>query len=1779
MPITPNTKGFQRSQYSPFRNQINSIDILDDNNDENVFNNYDDDNNIKKSLSINLDNNKQNFDNNTATTTQTTAMKTMKNIKNRRFDSGISVINNSINCDINYAGTSNSGINNTIQTTTVAGTATTTTQSTNINKNNNLNNIIIDDCEQQPIMSGCGGNETDDLVISEYLIEETRSSCYAVLNSGEDDEMQITGYRRSILKTILCYIGVILTGGILRLVMHWWKHWYVLATHSKCPLDQAEKILILEDYQGKHQIYYVKDVITLNLETVREMKKKPEKWEKHFPIHDTFDEKEFYLSIHFSSGSFRHTDSIKLFRCKQLRYIWDIQTQSFQKLQGLDVNLTSTILHQRKGLTEQEQLSRRFVYGINEISVPMKGVMTLLFLEVLNPFYVFQIFSVCLWLAYNYYYYAAVIVLMSAFGIIMSILQTKKNQDALQNTVHNSDCALVVSENGEIHNTETRNLVPGDIIEIPSSGCLMQCDAVLLSGNCILDESMLTGESVPVTKTPLPLKRDLLFDKKEHSRHTLFSGTKVMQTRYIGSEKVLAVVINTGNITAKGGLIRSILYPPPVDYKFEQDSYKFITLLAIIAGLGFVYTLVTKIQRAVSATKIAIEALDLITIAVPPALPAAMTVGRYYAQKRLERSNIYCISPRTINVSGSIDCVCFDKTGTLTEDGLDMWGVVPKSSTNQFQIPLKQIERLPHDHLLKGMVTCHSITIMNGVMKGDPLDLKMFESTGWQLEEANVADDNKYDLLFPTIVRKPKSNSLSKLTTDSTDNICMERNFDTALLPSAQSVNSFEEDIISQADDIGIVREFPFSSNLQRMSVITRRLGDNHFNVYCKGAPEMIQSLCKSESVPDNYLHQLDIYAQQGYRIISIAYKPLDKKMTYPKVQRIARDKIECDLEFLGFVILENRLKPDTTDVIHSLNMANVRTIMVTGDNILTAISVAKDCGMIPKHQSIITINTKPAATDSGKYELYYTLSGANVNPTNPAITPNGNGDITSYMTNSNSVASLETVDTWTCAQRDVELGGDGIGFKSDMTPSTTIKGSLSAITPSSITAKPLIDQSPNDYLLNNYRFAMVGKTWAIVREHFPDLLSKFVTRGTIFARMSPDQKQALILELQNLGYYVAMCGDGANDCGALKAAHTGISLSEAESSVASPFTSRNPTISCVPNVIKEGRAALVTSFGIFKYMAAYSLVQFVSVLILYSIDSNLTDIQFLYIDLFLISIFAFFFGQTGAYDGTLVKQPPLNSLVALSPIASLILHLTVIITMQTIGWYHVQSEPWFEPFNFSATEDENDLACYENYTIFVISCFQYVILAFVFSKGAPYRRPITSNIPFLLALLINLVVILYLTLIPHEPIANFFELKVPDDFNFRGFLIGYGAVNFILAIFIECFIVEYLLFKKFQKSQFSINYEKQHRKYLQMEDELKHNMKWPPISYYNSDIQSSNYENGEDKSSPISYAEISAEHTIDMKAPENSVLNNFFEQTTNPNTKQLGNFPHTDLDDIDDVTDYDENQELPFSLPQSELSDYESAQNILLESPQNSGNSENSIHGKVTTTENSSSNIYDSTDDVYHPTIDKSIESLGAIDKTSHQKTINSSKKHLNLDQLHSNKSSPTINIHVQNIDENPKKRQCVSNSYNSLNKQQRHSPVNGIEMTNNESILLQNHHNPTIIGINLSNKNLNKNILSDTKINSNESKNLYQSDVINGSRTSRNYDDFGDEIINSSLGDNSCKNCNIIQKNQINCKNNISNNSLSGINLSNNNCQKEINNLDIIETKIDKNEDDKLS
>lgn len=140
-----------------------------------------------------------------------------------------------------------------------------------------------------------------------------------------------------------------------------------------------------------------------------------------------------------------------------------------------------------------------------------------------------------------------------------------------------------------------------------------------------------------------------------------------------------------------------------------------------------------------------IRALDLITVVVPPALPATLSIGTTFAIGRLRKLGIFCISPNRVNVAGKINVVCFDKTGTLTEDGLDIMGVrCTDRSGDMFGELLTDINDLPTTSntgkasFLHALATCHSLKVIDGQVMGDPLDAKMFEFTSWAIEEGKV---------------------------------------------------------------------------------------------------------------------------------------------------------------------------------------------------------------------------------------------------------------------------------------------------------------------------------------------------------------------------------------------------------------------------------------------------------------------------------------------------------------------------------------------------------------------------------------------------------------------------------------------------------------------------------------------------------------------------------------------------------------------------------------------------------------------------------------------------------------------------------------------------------------------------------------------------------------------------------------------------------------------------------------------------------------------------------
>lgn len=274
---------------------------------------------------------------------------------------------------------------------------------------------------------------------------------------------------------------------------------------------------------------------------------------------------------------------------------------------------------------------------------------------------------------------------------------------------------------------------------------------------------------------------------------------------------------------------------------------------------------------------------------------------------------------------------------------------------------------------------------------------------------------------------------------------------------------------------------------------------------------------------------------------------------------------------------------------------------------------------------------------------------------------------------------------------------------------------------------------------------------------------------------------------------------------------------------MASPFTSRVNDITCVPKVIREGRAALVTSFGIFKFMVVYSLTEFLSVIILYSIDSNLTDLQFLFIDLCLIVNFAFFFGKTRAYEKRLSAVTPTTSLLSFTVLLSLTLQMLAMIVFQVTAYHGVRQFSWFEPF---VPISNTGYTCYENYSVYCVSMFQYITMAIVFSRGKPYRRAIYTNGVFIFSIVLSAIVCAYITLYPATWVLDALQMILPPVYDWRLIILVLALANFLICLLVESLVIERLaentLKKRFYKP------EKSKKRYLRLEYELKNCVNWP---------------------------------------------------------------------------------------------------------------------------------------------------------------------------------------------------------------------------------------------------------------------------------------------------------------------------------------------------------------
>jgi Ca2+-transporting ATPase len=600
------------------------------------------------------------------------------------------------------------------------------------------------------------------------------------------------------------------------------------------------------------------------------------------------------------------------------------------------------------GLDESQALERIEKYGLNEIKSKNKS----------NPFatYIKQFKSALIYILFiaaiisflfdktvDVYVILFVIFANSLIGFIQEY-RAEKSIEALKKIIVST---AKVFRDGEVEEIFAYNIVPGDIVLLEEGDKIPADLRIMESKNLKTQESSLTGESYPVNKNNLIIEDDVPIADQSNM---LFTGTFVVS----GEAKAVAVV--TGDNTVLGQIAEDIGSIKKRKWHFEEKTDQLAKQLAFLAfGGASVIFFVGYFLRGFSFEDIFLFTIASLVSAIPEGLPAViaivLAVGAY---RMAQRKAIIRKLPATETLS-VVDTIITDKTGTLTQN---------------------------------------TITVEKVFLPGE--DIITVSGTGWepkgnfhQSGESIIPLENNHlsKLLHISalcnnahLIKKENSNSNTcaedfSITGDPTE---------AALLVLAEKAGIKKEivdEMEKQIDDL------PFSSDRKYRASLHRKSEEKKSEeIYVIGAPEVIieksssflekNKIINFTSPEKKKVHGLiDGVAQEGFRTVAVAYRGILHE------DENVEEKDVKDLTFVGFLAMRDPLRPGIKESVLSARDAGINIIMATGDHKKTALSIAKEAGIVAEGKIVendIAIEGKDISKMSDK-DLLVKLKSAKV--------------------------------------------------------------------------------------------------------------------------------------------------------------------------------------------------------------------------------------------------------------------------------------------------------------------------------------------------------------------------------------------------------------------------------------------------------------------------------------------------------------------------------------------------------------------------------------------------------------------------------------------------------------------------------------------------------------------------------------------------------------------------------------------------------------------------------
>jgi predicted P-type ATPase len=301
---------------------------------------------------------------------------------------------------------------------------------------------------------------------------------------------------------------------------------------------------------------------------------------------------------------------------------------------------------------------------------------------------------------------------------------------------------------------------------------------------------------------------------------------------------------------------------------------------------------------------------------------------------------------------------------------------------------------------------------------------------------------------------------------------------------------------------------------------------------------------------------------------------------------------------------------------------------------------------------------------------------------------------------------------------------------------------------------------------------AMAGDAWQMLLSQNRSYALSLAPFIRVFGRCSPQNKVSVVDTFTDLGFTTMMCGDGGNDCGALKAAHIGLALSEGDASLVAPFTSLRKDIADVLVVLKEGRAAMTSTMAAYKMVILYGNVSSYCQCIYIPLEAAFSEWMWMFTDVCWTVPFALTL-PLARHAATLSKARPTSSLLSLQTVGSIIGIIIINYIFMAIALVVLNKETWFQcrKLDTESVTHGSFLLQSDNYistVVFLMVGAQLISGAISFNFGHEYRRAWYRNTVFVVLAIGYSLLHIYITLIPGS-VSCLFRVNCDNDHIVRG--------------------------------------------------------------------------------------------------------------------------------------------------------------------------------------------------------------------------------------------------------------------------------------------------------------------------------------------------------------------------------------------------------------------------